>query len=288
MNKVSQLLDDIEAFSRNGPMERDEPAKRHITREKLAFPDLSQPPPEKAKAVLEGEMPTLEAPSTLGLGSADSLLARLKMQAQDVRKTAALSGAAEARRSQLLSANLGAAFRYLDELVKQLNIIKPPIPKEFIFPGNILFTGLQWADGAADFRMLPTATEDRLYESLSVRLRIAAPRQLRFERDALGVEPMRKLLHDYGIVFQLEEIKNKRNMIERALFTVPCEIRAGFLIKANYQAGTVLLRTRNLDRFGAMEFALQPEDIKQETLDELARLMLGEESRFLKLFRRSA
>jgi hypothetical protein len=37
-----------------------------------------------------------------------------------------------------------------------------------------------------------------------------------------------------------------------------------------------------------MEFRLQPDDLTQATLDDLVQLMLGQESQFLKRFRRSA
>lgn len=286
----SQLLDEIEAFSRNGPPLRDEgPAKPIFTRDKLSFPDLTQPPPAQKKNVAKVVVERAAGLThTLPEGSVGSLLDRLKQQAQTVQNTAIKRDADEELRAFHLSASLGAAFHYLNDLIKQLNIIKPAVPKEFVFAGNIAFAGMNWVEGAADFRMLPTATEDRLFETMTARFRLSAPRQIQVERDALGVEPLRKMLHDANIGFQLEERKNKRSQTESGLFTIPCEMKAGFLIKADYEANDLVLRMRNLDRFGMMEFRLQAGDLTQSTLDELAQLMLGQESRFLKLFRRSA
>lgn len=290
----TQLLDDIEEFSRNGPQLRDEgPAKPIFTREKLSFPDLTQAPPEQkknlAKAAAEravGLTPGAEfkdVPAPAG-----SLLDRLRQQAQTVQGANPGRDVDEELLAFRLSASLGAAFRYLDDLIKQLNIIKPAVPKEFALAGNIVFSGMGWVEGAADARMLPTATEDRLYETLTARFRLAAPRQLEAERDVLGVEPLRKLLHDANIAFRAEERKNQRSQTESALFTIPCEIKAGFMIKADYAANEFVLRTRNIDRFGMMEFRLRADDLTQATLDELVQLMLGQESQFLKRFRRSA
>lgn len=291
----TQLLDDIEAFSLNGPPALDEgPAKPIFTRDKLSFPDLTQAPPEQkknlAKAAAERAVGLAqgaafgEAPAPAG-----SLLDRLRQQAQTVQGTNNPGRAAdEELRAFRLSASLGAAFRYLDDLIKQLNIIKPVVPKELALAGNIVFSGMGWVEGAADARMLPTATEDRLYETLTARFRLAAPRQLEAERDVLGVEPLRKLLHDANIVFRIEERKNQRSQVESALFSFPCEVKAGFLIRADYAANDLVLRTRNIDRFGMMEFRLQAGDLTQATLDELAQMMLGQENSFLKRFRRSA
>lgn len=298
-DKRSQLLAEIEEFSRSGPLPSADPAQPELHRETLAFPDLNKPAatrPAAAGAAHAGAgaiaavppAPTLEAPSSLGAPAANSLLARLKQQAQSLQQNVDQRGAEQARRAQTLSASLGTAFHYLDDLVKQLNIIKPAIPKEFIFPGNIVFAGMSWVEGAADFRMVPGASDDRRYESLTARFRIAAPQQIAVERNAIGVEPLRKMLHDYNIAFSVEEKQNARNQVERARFTFPCEIKAGFIIKADYEAGNLLLRTRNVDRFGMMEFRLQADDLNQETLDELTRLFLGEKSRFMTMYRRTA
>lgn len=291
----SQLLAEIEEFSRNGPRVSAEPAKPELHRETLAFPDLNKPAaaaqPAKSPyppVAAVSPTPTLEAPSSLGAASADSLLARLKQQAQSLQQGVDERDARLDAQAQKLSASLGGAFHYLDDLIKQLNIIKPAIPKEFVFPGNIVFAGMNWVEGAADFRMVPSASDDRRFENLTARFRIASPQQIAVERDALGVESLRKTLHDHNIVFTMEEKQNARNQVERARFLFPCEIRAGFLIKADYEAGNLILRTRNVERFGMMEFKLQPDDLNQETLDELTKLFLGEKSRFLTMYRRTA
>lgn len=289
LESQSQLLDDIEAFSRNGPPSRDEgPAKPIFTRDKLSFPDLSTPAPERKKNVAKAAAERAVGLMTDASPATGSLLDRLRQQAQHVQHSTVRRDADAELRAFQLSASLGAAFHYLNDLIKQLNIVKPAVPKEFIFAGSIVFSGTSWVEGAADFRMLPTATEDRLFETMTARFRLSAPRKMRVERDALGVEPLRKQLHDANITFRLEERKNRRSQLEGGLFTIPCEIKAGFLIKADYAANDLVLRTRNIDRFGMMEFRLQAEDLTQATLDELAQMMLGQENQFLKLFRRSA
>lgn len=286
----TQLIDEIEAFSRNGSPVRDEESDKPVfTRDRLSFPDLTQPPPAQQKIVVSSIAERNSSPAQAHPEhTAGTLLDRLKQQAQTVHHSAARREAEGELRAFRLSASIGAAFYYLNDLVKQLNIIKPEMKKEFVFAGNIVFSGMSWVEGAADFRMLPTASEDRLFETMTLRFRISAARQITVERDALGVEPLRKMLYDANIGFQLEERKNNRNLTESGIFTIPSEIKAGFLIKADYEANDLMLRTRNIDRFGMMEFRLQAGDLAQSVLDELAQLMLGHENRFLKLFRRSA
>lgn len=291
---TSKLLEDIETFSRQGPIVSKEPAKPDIHRDALTFPDLNLPHFEKPKAQTSIK-PAPSPGEVLGRAALsrsapaeNSLLARFKQQAESLQKNNGQRSVEQEARAQAISDAIGSAFHYLDELIKQLNIIKPSIPKEFAFPGNILFAGMDWVEGAADFRKVPSASDDRRYESLTTRFRIASGKNIVVDREMTTVEPFRKLLHDYGILFTADEKMNARNMVEKARFTFPCEIKAGFVLKADYETGTLILRTRNIDRFGMMEFKLQPEDIHQETLDELTKLFLGEKSRFLQLFRRSA
>lgn len=285
--KTSSLLADIEEFSRHGPRVGNEPVKHELHRETLAFPDLDKPaaPPAARPAPT---LPAADFADTPSTQSSNSLLTRLKQQAETLQQDASQTDAVRAIIATQLSKSLGAAFHYLDDLVKQLNIIKPPIPKEFVFAGNIPFAGMSWVEGAADFRMVPGATDDRRYDSLTARFRIAAPKQISLERVAPNIEPLRKQLHDYGILFSIDEQRNARNQAESARFTFPCEIKAGFAFKADYEAGLLVLRTRNIDRFGMMEFRLKPAELNEETLDELTKLFLGEKSRFLQMFRRSA
>lgn len=293
-NKSSQLLADIEAFSLNGPTPSQETSKPEIHRESVSFPDL-----KKAQAAAKSPAPAVPSsfttpPSTPAAGRhaeaapASNLLERLKQQASSIQKDTSQRDTQLEFRAKLITAVMGAAYRYLDDLFKQLNILKPAIPKEYVLPGNIAFAGMSWTEGATDFRMVPSATDDRRYESISTRFRIASPQKLVIDRQTTGIEPVRKSLQDYGVVFTVEEKHNIRNQPESARFTIPCEVKSGFLVKADYEAGNLVLRTRNIDRFGMMEFRLEAQELNQAALDELTHLILGEKSRFMQMFRRSA
>lgn len=290
-----QLLADIEAFSQQGPKLSPETAKPELHRDTLQFPDLAKPhagapmpPRQTANSGSAAPLPAAAASGSAAPVAASGLLARLKQQAESLQQGLEQHSLQQEAQAQHLNDAVGAAFRYLDELVKQLNIIKPDIPKEFVFPGNIVFAGMRWIEGAADFRKVATASEDRRFESASLRFRVAAEKKLVVDRQGASVEPFRKLLHDYGIAFAATEKTNERNVVESARFVFPCEIKTGFLLKADYERSRLVLRTRNIDRFGMMEFTLLPGDIRQDSLDELTKLFLGEPSRFMQMYRRSA
>ena len=183
---------------------------------------------------------------------------------------------------------LGMAYHYLNDLVQQLNILKPPYAKSYSFFGVVDFDAMTWQEGRADFRMQEGTTEDRYYNQVTLRYRLAAEKQFRVTRENPALEKLNKALFDNNIAFTIDEARNERNQVEKATFTFPAEVKAGLLFAGNYETGSILLRTRNVERFGIMEYQLQAESINQDALDQLAQLILGENNRVNQLFKRTA
>jgi len=183
---------------------------------------------------------------------------------------------------------LGMTYQYLNDLVQQLNILKPPYAKTYSFFGVAEFDEMTWQEGRADFRMQEGATDDRYYNQVTLRYRFAAQKQFRVTRENPALEKLSKALFDNNIAFTTEEVRNDRNQVEKATFTFPAEVKAGLLLAANYETGGILLRTRNIERFGITEYQLTPESITQDALDQLAQMILGESNRINQLFQRTA
>lgn len=218
---------------------------------------------------------------------ASSLLANLKQQALAKQQSENQKSSQREEFLQRIHSALGMAYQYLNDLVQQLNILKPPYAKAYSFFGAADFEGMAWQEGRADFRMQETSSDNRLYDQVTLRYRLASQKQISVTRENPALEKLRKALFDYNITFAVDEARNERGHIERATFTFPCEVKAGLLLAGNYETGKLLLRTRHIERFGIMEYQLQPESINQETLDQLAHLILGESNRISQLFERT-
>lgn len=218
---------------------------------------------------------------------ASSLLDNLKQQALAKQQSENQKSSQRDEVLQRIHSALGMAYQYLDDLVQQLNILKPPYAKVYSFFGAADFDGMAWQEGRADFRMQETSSDNRLYDQVTLRYRLASQKQFRVTRENPALEKLRKALFDYNIAFTVDEGRNERGHIERATFTFPCEIKAGLMLAGNYETGKLLLRTRHIERFGIMEYQLQPEAINQDSLDQIAQLILGESNRVSQLFERT-
>ena len=282
----AKLLQDIDAFARSkldlSAVDATEKARREA-----GFPAIdpnaaarTAPAADKPKAAV-AEAPPARAPG-------GSLLEKLKREAQERSMTDSQRFTLQQQQKLFVSDALRHAYQYLSELTEQLNILKPPVAVAYGLMNLASLDGLSWMEGRADYRLLPEATEDRLLQQVTLRYRLGAGRKLSVEREAPLHEAFAKTLSEAGIQYESEEFRNVRNHVDRAVFTFPCEVRAGFGLTADYERGDIRLVMRNVRRFGAAEYRLAYEALDQGTLEEMARLVMGEESRFEKMFRRIA
>lgn len=283
-----QLLKDIETFAVNGPPPVAEPVRPAPTSTTSTAPAPAAPATAAPAAVApQPSRPATPAADTAFPMTESSLLSNLKQQAE--AKKAGDSQQSTLQNAQLkqISEALQRTFLYLNELAPQLNVLKPAYEKSYSFFGAAEFDGMNWEEGRADFRMQQVASEDRYYEQVTLRYRLQAPKQFRITRDNPALEKLRKALFDHGIVFKVDEETNDRGRVERATFTFPCEIKAGLLLLGDQTRGDLVLRTRNIERFGTMEFRCAPAAVTTEALDELALLILGKPNRISQHFQRT-
>ena len=285
--KQQTLLQDIERFSRDGPLPSGEAPPPELA--KVAAPKVR---PSPAAVASPTPVPAAEvapqAAAKPAAAPASSLLNQLKQQAMAKLQTADQQTTLQKELQQRISDALEMTYKYLNDLCQQLNIIKPPYSRAFPFFGVVDFDGLLWQEGRADFRLQAGASDDRFYDQVTLRFRLAGPKQYQVMRENPLHEKLHKLLFDNNIAFTTEEARNERGYIERATFTFPCDIKAGLQLSSNFSSGRLVLRTRHIDRFGVIEYQFGPEAVTQESLDELARMILGEPNRIAQLFERTA
>lgn len=281
----AKLLQDIEVFARSkldlaaaDTAEKNRPAPQfpaidaHAVTARPAEPaPQATPAPQAAPAVAGG-----------------SLLEKLKREAQAKQMTDSQLFSLQSQKTRFISEAMQATFQYLRELCEQLNILKPSLPLSYNLLGLVNLDGLAWQEGRADFRLVPDASEDRLLDQVTLRYRVASGQQLTIERENPTHETFRNALMEWNIPYKAEEIRNDRGHVQRVVFDFPCEVKAGLAFAADYKMGDIRLLVRNIRRFGAAEYRLPFEALDQGTFEEMARLIMGEESRFEKMFRRIA
>jgi hypothetical protein len=285
----ASLIADIDSFNFNEAelqARREQLASLHKGMDDiaLAFPEIV---PDGTVRQLDQPVKGPESRRNLqGGGKASNLLGQLRHQAE-VRQRELHSEMAERSASNVaVEQALKKLFFFLHDLVQQLNIVRPPIERDYTAAGgDLMFSGLTWQEGFADYRT-QSQSKGAMVELATLAYQLVSPTNISIKRDGPGVERLRLALFDYGLQFTCKEFKNEFSYIERAEFEVSGQVSVSARWKADFQNGVLILETRNLERLGSEPFIIRPEAVDESLLDEFGRLLLGLPNRFRILAKR--
>lgn len=287
------LLADIENFDLDAAERR---ARREylansgagMTDPTLVFPEIapneavSTPQPGMLASVGPTSVPPSSPDKPAGSGS---LLDQLRHQAELRQRENNTALAERTSTNEGIDRALKHVFFYLHELVQQLNILKPPIPRCFPLIEQTVLDQLNWHEGFADYRT-QSQSAGALVELVTFSYRLKGGASLHVERDGPSVERFRTTLFDFGLAFNCKEFKNERSYVERAEFEINSDVSVSARWRADFAKGLILLEARNLERLGSALYTLRPQAIDQALLEDFGRLVIGQSNRFRELSKR--
>ncbi len=215
------------------------------------------------------------------------LLDDLKKEAESVKNQ-------EAQRTQSLKVNavqvdhsLRAVFKYLHELFRQLNVVKPPCdrPYNLLTVGKI--EGLSQSDYRIDYRTSQRNNSEH-FEELTVTFRRAKADTFTIKREAELIERFRDLLWQNNMRFTSEPVRNERRVITHEFFTINNEVICGADIVGDYDEGVIRFKLKNVEDFGPSIYTLEPSVINDKSLEDLAKLFIGKVDTNFEIYNRKA
>ena len=211
-----------------------------------------------------------------GVAVRRSRLAQLRLLA-DAKRAEAKKPDPRDETDALLSEALKVAYRYLKELAEQLNVIHPAYAKTYVVPGVPEFGRLEWEEGRADFRAREATPILSYYDHVSLRYKLSGNRELKFAKDYPANQKLKQFLEEAGVTFTAHDMYNDHGATQGSKFIVACEVKASVLLYAERDLGKLVLRTSNVSGFGLLSQLVAPQAISEESLDELAGFILGEQ-----------
>ncbi len=206
-------------------------------------------------------------------------LLRQQAAAQPQRESAAVQ---RARDIAALDATMREAFKYLAELVKQVNQVTPRAtkPYEFIYLGKLPAVTL--GEAFVDSRPRRVDGKD-VTDHLFMRYRITPTQAARASLLGEDIPRCEQYLKLMKVTFQQRALaKNDFGKVTRAEITVtgslPCEVN----VRADYEANRVGIELTNVRRLGRVQHQLPAQGFA-DVVDDLARYMLGADDDFEKL-----
>jgi len=204
------------------------------------------------------------------------LLDDLKKQA-DMVKSQQLSRQSMLQESiKLVEDKMNQTFLYLNDLLKQLAVLRPTNPMVFSIPGIADFQNLVFAESFIDYRKKKIYDKD-YYDVINFFIRWASPESLIIERDMPAtIQKVRDVLWNFGLKFTEEEIKKHGSGFQKMKFVVPHTVTCDITISADHENARLAVKGKNFLRLGADELRIPAGDVNEALLEEFAKMLIGQ------------
>jgi len=200
----------------------------------------------------------------------------------DLKKEAETLKNQEAQRTQSLKANaiqvdqaMRSIFKYMNEMFRQLNVVRPPCERSYNLLTVGKIDGLTQSDYRIEYRTSQRNNSEH-YEELNVTFRRAKAETMTIKREAESIERFRDLLWQNNMRFTSEPFRNERRVVTHEFFTVNNEVICGADIVGDYEEGVVRFKLKNVEDFGPSIYTVEPNVIDDKSLEELAKLFIGQ------------
>jgi len=206
------------------------------------------------------------------------LLDDLKKQA-DMVKSQQLSQMSIMQESlKLVDAKMHQTFLYLNDLLKQLAVLRPTNPMPYSIPGVGDLQNLGYAESFINYRKKKIGDKDH-YDYITMFIKWASPENLTVERDMpAAIQKVNETLWSLGLKFTEEKIKKPGGSFEKMKFTIPSNITCDLTITADYDNARLAVKGKHFFRLGADELRIPANDVTEPLLEEFAKMLIGQAS----------
>jgi len=206
------------------------------------------------------------------------LLDDLKKQAE-MLKSQQLSQQSLLQESiKVVEAKMHQTFLYLNDLLKQLAVLRPTNPTAYSIPGIGDFQNLAFAESFIDYRKKKIDDKD-YYDFITFFIRWALPANLVLERDMPAtIQKVRDALWSYGLKFTEEEIKKPGGGFQKMKFVVPSTVTCDITITGDHDNCRLVVKGKHFLRLGADELRIPAYDVNEALLEEFAKMLIGQPS----------
>ena len=210
------------------------------------------------------------------------LLDDLKKQAELVKTQQMSRDSLREEYVRLVEDKMRLTFTYLNDLLKQLAVLKPVNPLVFSLPGLGDLKDLGFAESFIDYRR-KRIDDKECFDLISFFIKWGSGQTLSIDRDMPpAAQKVRDALFSYGLKFQEEEVRGQRGTAAIWRFTVQPSIVTDVVVRADHQQGGVFVTGKNLERLGIDAFAIPAAEVNEALLEQFAKILLGQPGGFRK------
>ncbi|CAG1007576.1 hypothetical protein BURK1_03417 [Burkholderiales bacterium] len=210
-----------------------------------------------------------------------SLLETLRAQSDAVR------GQGDAARRPVEEAlretdrRLWRAFKWLDEAVAHLEVIKPAVAHEFRVGDLLTITSPKFENGFLSFRRKSFGGQE-VIEQIELFYRLTGDKPVIVKVPPAAVSSVESKLGACQIRYQYRTEMDEVRATRQGVFTVEQAVVAMIRFVPDYRRHTVEVTMRNVDRFESVTLEFPADALEEPALEDLVRLIMGQANTFLR------
>ncbi len=210
------------------------------------------------------------------------LLDDLKKQAEMVKTQQLSQTALREDAIKLVEEKMKQTFHYVNDLLKQLAVVKPTNPMLYSIPGVGDLSNLLFTESFIDYRRKRLNDRD-YFDVVNFYIKWTSGQDFVVVRDMpVTIQKVRDLLFSYSLKFTEEETRSDRGTVMNTKFIVHPIIVTDLSIKADHEQAQLLITAKNLMRLGRDNFVVPAAEITDQMLEEFAKTLIGQPSGFRK------
>jgi len=212
--------------------------------------------------------------------SKPSLLDQLRQRSEALRAERSAARLPEEAARQAIDGALSRAFRFLDEVMGHLEVIRPEIARRFRLADYLVFDRPQFDTGFAAFRRRGLATGEAI-EHVEMFYRLTVPKPFVVRVSPVQATTVDERLRAAALHFHSEAEIDAEKVVRYSVFRVEPTIRASVRFKPDYHRHAIDVTLRNVDRFESVQLDFEATGLDESALEDLVRFVLGESNAFL-------
>jgi len=171
---------------------------------------------------------------------------------------------------------LDRTFQFFNLLSNHLNALEPDIPRVYALDGRTQIGKIKWKRGMVDFRKQSMA-DNALIDHVFFQARLNMTETVVLTRRWDQFDGIKKELQMFGLktVEDMDEVWRSRPQKDTFQVSLAPEIFIRMNFQGNYEDGNLELRFNNFSGLGLMKGQIESDTLKQATLDEIGRYLMG-------------
>jgi len=209
-----------------------------------------------------------------------SLLEALRAKSEVLRERDQASRKPVEEALQDIDRRLWKAFRWLDEAMGHLEVIRPVVTRQFQLGTILTIAKPRFDRGFVTFRKRALAGLE-LLEHVEMFYRLIGAEPIMLRVNPGGAAAIEERLRAASMQFQYQTEQDHKRVVRYGLFHIQPLISASVRLQPDYHRQVVDVTLRNVDRFESVSLEFTPDKINEPVFENLVQFMLGEANTFL-------